>query len=163
MGAAPGSHAADQQARETLGGQFIVRPTIVVVHQILTAAATLQHASNKFRSYGFDVFRRKLRDRQPPVTQHHMSQLVSNGAVSADNAMTDLHYVAVRKGDPLTKYPGRKRCILDLHDPAVRMRPTPCDLDHRSLPTATRGKHLVHRSNDRAMTAGTASRKPHGQ
>lgn len=163
VSAPPRPHPAYQQAGKTLGRKFVLRPTVIREPQILTATATLQHASNELGRNSLDVACGKLRDRQTTVTQDHVSQLMSNRAVPSDDSVTDLHYVAVLEGDPLTENAGRERRVFDLHHATIGLRPVACDLNDRSLSTAANSEHLIHRSRDRAMTTGIASRKPHGQ
>lgn len=104
---------------------------------------------------------RVLGNRQTAMTQHHVAQFVSNRAVAAHNSLPYLDEIPVGERYPLTKNASRERCVLDVHHPAVRARPAMCDINHRALPPDSRGEHLVHRSNNRAVTASIALCKPH--
>lgn len=109
------------------------------------------------------MFCRKINNWLPPVSQHHMAQFVSNRAIAPHNALPHLHQIPVRERYPLSEYTGRERHVLDIHHPAVCLSPGPGNILDRSPPRDRDRQHLVHRSNNRPISASIALCKPHEQ
>lgn len=103
--------------------QLVLPPSGRLLLPRLLCARPLQHVRNQIRRSGLHQSLDILSNWAAPMPQHHVPQLMSDRAVTADNAGTHLDNVLPRHREPTSEHPRRQHHILDHQLPPLALHP----------------------------------------